>query len=310
MSELQDPEIFRIVLDSLQTGVYLVDRERKIVFWNDGAERVTGYRRHDVVGRSCRDNILMQCNDRGCVLCGAICPFTQTMQDGKPREARIELRHKEGHQIPVRMRIVPIRNAHGSLIGVAESFDEQRFATDRDRRQHNLAAYGCLDETTGIPNHSFTRFHLRENLESFAEYHLPFGILLIQADELQHFKAAYSREAGDAILRVVALTMKNNLRPSDFLGRWADDQFLAILMNCTVGGVSKAAERMKKLAVCAGLQWWGDQLSVNTSIGLAAAETGDSIESLLERAQRSLEHASAKLAATASSAAGLSSPKS
>jgi len=49
MSELQDPSIFRSVLDSLQTGVYLVGRDGKIVFWNDGAERITGYRRHEVL---------------------------------------------------------------------------------------------------------------------------------------------------------------------------------------------------------------------------------------------------------------------
>jgi PAS domain-containing protein len=38
MLELQDPEIFRAVLESVQTGVYLVDREGKIRFWNDGGE--------------------------------------------------------------------------------------------------------------------------------------------------------------------------------------------------------------------------------------------------------------------------------
>jgi hypothetical protein len=41
MTELQDPTIFRTVLDSLQTGVYLIGRDRKILFWNDGAERIT-----------------------------------------------------------------------------------------------------------------------------------------------------------------------------------------------------------------------------------------------------------------------------
>ena len=300
MSELQDPEIFRTVLDTLQTGVYLVDRNRKIVFWNDGAERITGYMRHDVLGRFCRESLLLHCNDQGCVLCGATCPFTQTMHDGKSREARIQLRHKQGHRVPVRMRIVPIRDHHGSVIGVAESFDEPGFAFE-DRRQHDLAAYGCLDETTGVPNHGFTQFHLRENHASFAEYHLPFGIICIRVNRLGQFGAAYGHEAGGAILRVVAETMRNSLRPSDFLGRWTEDQFLAILVNCSNTGVQEAGQRILRVVSCAGLQWWGDELSVTVSIGYATAQAGDTIDSLLERAQRLLEQSCAERAVAAPS---------
>src|SRR2546426_9517321 len=43
MPELQDPDIFRTILESLQTGVYVVGREGRILFWNQGAEKITGY---------------------------------------------------------------------------------------------------------------------------------------------------------------------------------------------------------------------------------------------------------------------------
>ncbi|HEV3330434.1 MAG TPA: PAS domain-containing protein [Bryobacteraceae bacterium] len=45
MTEDLDPSHYRAILESLSTGVYVVDRERKILFWNDGAERITGYLR-------------------------------------------------------------------------------------------------------------------------------------------------------------------------------------------------------------------------------------------------------------------------
>jgi diguanylate cyclase (GGDEF)-like protein/PAS domain S-box-containing protein len=288
MSELQDPEIFRTVLDSLQTGVSVVDRNGKILFWNQGAERVTGHKRHEVVGRSCRDNILVQCNDRGCIACGGTCPISRTLHEGKPQEAKMQLRHKEGHPVHVLMRIAPLRDPHGSIIGVAESFDEQNFATERDRNRHTLAAHGCMDQTTGVPNHEFTQFHLGKNLASLARYHLPFGIILIQVDRLAHFRAAYGPPAADAVLHVVAQTMKNAFRPSDFVGRWADDQFLAILINCGDHGVELTWERIRKIVTCAGLRWWSDELSVTTSVGYAKAQAGDSIDSLLNRATASL----------------------
>src|SRR6476661_5987437 len=58
MPELNDPEIYQTVLEGLETGVYLVDRNRRIRFWNKGAEQITGYLRQDVVGRFLRDHLL------------------------------------------------------------------------------------------------------------------------------------------------------------------------------------------------------------------------------------------------------------
>jgi diguanylate cyclase (GGDEF)-like protein/PAS domain S-box-containing protein len=306
MTALDDPQIFRTVLDSLQAGVCLTDPENRILFWNEGAERITGYHRHDVVGHYCHQNILPNCDGRACAFCGAACPLARTLHDGKSTHARLDLRHKEGHRITIRVWFVPLRDEHGSVVGVAQSFDRQIHVTD-ERRQHNLATYGCLDDVTGIPNHGFTEFHLRENLESFAKYHLPFGVLLIQVDALEHFQQAYGREAGDSILRVIAQTMRNTLRPTDFLGRWQGAEFLAILMNSTNAGVSTAGERIRKLVGCAGLQWWGDELMVTASLGTASAQAGDTIESMLERAHQALQHSSAKTANAATAAAGSSS---
>jgi diguanylate cyclase (GGDEF)-like protein/PAS domain S-box-containing protein len=303
MPDLRDPEIFRTVLDSLQTGVSVADRTGKIMLWNQGAERLTGYKRHEVLGRSCRDNVLAHCNDQGCVACGATCPFTRTLHEGRPQEANMQLRHKAGHPVHVFMRIAPIRDPHGSIIGLAESFDEQAFTPDRDRHHHILAEHGCTDEITGIPNREFTRFHLDENFASFARYSLPFSIMCIQVDRLDHFRAAYGRPAGDAILRLVAQTMRNSLRPTDFLGRWTEDQFLAILTNCD-SGVEKAGERIREVIGYAGLQWWGDQLTVTTSAGYGTAQYGDTVDSLLQRTQDALKKAFTKLAATAGSQPG------
>jgi diguanylate cyclase (GGDEF)-like protein len=217
----------------------------------------------------------------------------------------MQLRHKEGHPVHVLMRLAPLRDPHGSIIGITESFDEQHFATERDRNRHTLAAHGCIDDITSIPNHEFTQFNLGKNLASFALYQLPFGIILIRVDRLEHFRAAYGPAAVDAVLRVVAQTLKNAFRPTDFVGRWADDQFLAILINCGDHGVEKTWERIRKMVTCAGLRWWSDDLTVSTSVGYAKAQAEDSIDSLLNRATASLPQLSSvpPASATASSQA-------
>jgi diguanylate cyclase (GGDEF)-like protein/PAS domain S-box-containing protein len=306
MAETPDPETFRVVLESLHLGICLENRERKIVFWNDGAERISGFRRHEVVGHSCREGILSECNDDVCVLCsGSSCPFQRSLQDGKARETYIQARHHDGHRIPLRISVIPIRDSPNAVAGITVSFDQQRFVSERERRQYGLSAHGCLDHITGIANHSFTLFHLRENLAGFTQYHLPFSIMRIRVDQLDQFRAKYGREAADAILRVVAQTLQNSLRPNDLLGRWEEDEFVAILLNCSAGGLAKVAERVGKVAHYAGIQWWGDHLSVTVSIGYAAAQTEDTIELLLERALQSLKRGSAKRMAAAAEGGGV-----
>jgi len=264
MTELQDPNIFRTVLDSLQTGV---GRDGKILFRNDGAERITGYRRHDVIGRSCRENILAQCNQQRCVLCGVACPLSGSMHEGKASHARVFFRHKEGHRVPVQVRCVPIRGQKGAVVGIAESFDEQSPLSERERRDHNLAAYGCLDALTGVMNQALIRSYLREHLAFFTEYDLPFGILSIGIKNLQQFRAAHGREAADDILHVVAETIKHMLSTAGFLGRWTEDQFLVIVPNCTGAERNQTGDNLETSVNSSEIKWWGDLLCVTVSLG-------------------------------------------
>ena len=288
MLGLHDPEIFRIVLDSIQTGVYLVGRDGKILFWNNGAEQITGYRSHEVLGHVCHDNILSHCNEVDCVHCGAACPIISAIHDGRASEVQMFFQHRSGHRLPVRVRVVPIRDRQGSVIGAAECFDEHTFLPERASYQNNLAAHGCLDLSTGAMNHAFTLSHLRENVAFFNEYHLPFGVVTLRVDQLPEFRAAHGQEAASALLNVVAQTVKHVLGAAGFLGRWTDDQFLVIVPNSSPPEVERIAANLQKVGSSSGIQWWGDFLSISATVGMAFMSPGDTAECLLERAHGSV----------------------
>jgi GGDEF domain-containing protein len=86
----------------------------------------------------------------------------------------------------------------------------------------------------------------------------------------------------EAILHVVAQTVKHAL-PDAFLGRWGDDEFLAIVSDCTRPDLERAARDIQRIVGCSAIQWWGDSLSVEVTIGRSVAETGDTVDSLIER---------------------------
>jgi PAS domain S-box-containing protein len=62
---------YRQLMDSLYEGVYFIDRNKGITFWNKGAERLTGYTREEALGRSCQDNFLSHVDNTGNSLCAS-----------------------------------------------------------------------------------------------------------------------------------------------------------------------------------------------------------------------------------------------
>ena len=75
------------VLNSLHDGLYFTDTDRRIIYWNAAAERITGYASPEVLGKKCSDNILVHIDAEGTNLCKNLCPLAKTIEDGAHREA-------------------------------------------------------------------------------------------------------------------------------------------------------------------------------------------------------------------------------
>jgi diguanylate cyclase (GGDEF)-like protein/PAS domain S-box-containing protein len=280
--------MFLGVLEGLRTGVYVVDRDGKILFWNDGAERITGYLRQEMMGRTCRDNFLGQTDGDQTDLTGELSPVSAALRDGKRVDKQVSLRHKDGYRVPVRVCTFPIRGDRGAVIAVAESFEENISIAEWERRQTKLANYGCLDEASGVLNHGMMQSRLRETLGTFAEHPVPFSILCMEIDNLTDIQSRDGPGAIASVLRIVAQTLENSLRPTDFLGRWQENQFLAILMECSATEVGRAAERLRRMVSTSKVEWWGDPVQVTISVGATAMAMGDNTESLVLRAEEAL----------------------
>ena len=294
MLDLQNADIFRAALESLHTGVCIIDRERKISFWNDGAERITGYLRQDVLGRFYGEILLIKLQQNKTAPSEHSCPLESAMRDGKARESRVYLHHKAGYAVPVCLRAVPIRDPHGHIIGAAESFVERTHASARPRPESGLAVGHGLDAVTQLPDYPFTESHLMSRVKFASEHNIPFGLLCVQLDHLDTLTSTRGLDAAEAILNVVAHTLRSALDAMDFVGCWSEDQFLAIVANCGDGELQGAAERLKRLAQSSEIAWWGDPLSVTVSVGGAVWRPGESIESLLGRTGSALLQAVAQ----------------
>jgi diguanylate cyclase (GGDEF)-like protein len=300
MARFDDPDILRSVLEELPTGVYLVGRDGKILFWNYGAERITGHLRQDVVGHACREDFLgkAEANDGQVSAAsgvsgvsgasGASAALEAVLRDGKATESQVSFRHKSGHLVPVRLRAIPMRDAEGTIIGAAECFDELVDIAEWNRRHNKLAEYGCLDAASGVLTHKMVESRLRECLGTYAEQLVPFSIVCIAFDHLEEVKARYGLGAIASVLRVAGHTLENSLRPTDYLGRWKENEFLAIVTECNCDEIVRVAERLRKMIAAAKITWWGDLLPVTIAMGATVVKAEDNVDEIMRRGEGAL----------------------
>lgn len=118
---VQDRNI-NVILNSIYDGVYIVDRDREILLWNQGAERITGYLGNDVLHHHCADDILNHIDANGCNLCNTMCPLMESILKDKTTEAIIYPLNKEKKRFPVLTRVGPIKDHNGKIVGAIEVF--------------------------------------------------------------------------------------------------------------------------------------------------------------------------------------------
>lgn len=282
---LSENDFYKDLVDHLFDGVYFVDQNRVITYWNQGAERITGYSAEQVIGRSCRDNLLNHVSANGLQLCLSNCPLSACMEDGKPREAEVFLHHASGYRVPVRVRASPIRNAAGEIIGAVETFNNNTRTVNLRHQLRELRRTSQKDPLTRIGNRLFVEGRLRAMLAEFRHTHTPVGLLFLDIDYFKQFNDIYGHELGDKVLQMVASTLSYNIRTSDAVGRWGGEEFLVLLYDVEdEGDLFIIAEKLRTMVAWSQLDWQGEQLKVTISVGATLLQSHDTPASFVRRA--------------------------
>jgi diguanylate cyclase (GGDEF)-like protein/PAS domain S-box-containing protein len=276
---------YREALDHLYDGVYVVDRDRRITYWNRGAERLTGYRGEEVIGTCCWDNILAHVDEQGVGLCqGEGCPLAQAMADGQVHEMAVYLRHREGHRAPVLVRAAPTFDASGRVTGAVEIFNGNTSLATYEERIRELEEMAMLDALTGIANRRYLEMSLRAKLNEMARYDWQFGVLYCDIDRFKEVNDRHGHDVGDEVLRMVARTLAGSARPFDVVGRWGGEEFMTVVTNVDRAALCGMAERLRALVEQSSLDVGTDTVRVTISAGAVLVEPSDTLHSILRRA--------------------------
>ena len=276
---------YKDIIDNLYDGVYFVDRDRVITYWNKGAERITGYSAKQTVGRACRDNLLNHVTANGVELCLNNCPLAAVMDDGNPREAEVYLHHKNGHRVPIIVRATALRDGEGRIIGAIETFSSIKSVIDARRQLKELRHVVHTDRLTGVGNRQLVEGRLRAVIAECAHTKSSAGLLFMDLDNFKWVNDTHGHNVGDKVLRMVTATFNHSLRATDTIGRWGGEEFIAILKDIdNEGTLLRIAEKVRTLVEFSRLDFNDQNLTVTISIGATRLRTNDTPETIIERA--------------------------
>ena len=151
-----------------------------------------------------------------------------------------------------------------------------------------------LDPLTQADNRRALMESLELELRRSHRYHHPFALLFLDIDHFKEINDRYGHTFGDKVLQRIVRVARGQVRPPDIIGRYGGEEFAIGLVECSLEGAQRIAERIRLRVAESSIVWEENVASVTVSIGIAllTPEVGR-VETLIDHADRALYEAKA-----------------
>jgi diguanylate cyclase (GGDEF)-like protein/PAS domain S-box-containing protein len=279
-------EQLKYIFDNSYDGIYVTDKDRKIIYWNPASENISGYNKSEVIGSYCYDNILSHINQYGENLCENGCPLDALLKDGIIREAKVFLKHKSGYRIPINVRGIPFKNKKNEIIGAIEFFNETSKLEDTFEKIKNIESKALLDHLTQLPNRRYIENFIKIKFEEYLLNDQSFGIIFMDIDHFKSINDYYGHKTGDLVLKTISKSFLNNLRRNDVIGRWGGEEFIGIFSLNNIKELAIVSEKLRNIVENTEMTYKNIKFSVTISIGATFINRKNDIMSIIENADR------------------------
>jgi len=192
---------------------------------------------------------------------------------------------KEAHTLLMK-EIDRVISSNSNLKG--ELAESQEILADQRRQIEDLRTAVRIDSLTQLANRAYFDEKLSETIRLHRRYGEPFTIMMIDLDNFKAINDTYGHQAGDRILKGVALKIKASLRGSDFLARFGGDEYALILVKTDAEAATEVAWKLCDEVRASRFVLDDATLSMTISIGVAEAHGDDTDETILKRADQAL----------------------
>ena len=275
---IEEKEILQSTLTSVGDAVISTDMNRKITIFNPVAEKLTGWKREEALGRDVIDIIKVIDNktkeEIDLIKSFEICVKFQEECDGNR-----SLLTRSGRLVNIIKSISQIKLPHGESIGYVIVI---RDITGIIKRQEKIEYLSYRDELTGLYN----RRYMNDSLTRLdTSRNLPFTIMMIDVNNLKIANDVFGHEKGDQLIIKVAKILKEVFREDDVVSRLGGDEFCILLPNTSLEDAEKIRRRIRH----AEKNHQMEELYISLAIGYATkTNTNESIDKVFKAADQNM----------------------
>jgi diguanylate cyclase (GGDEF)-like protein/PAS domain S-box-containing protein len=279
------------VFENAPFSIIETDAKGVIQAMNSAAERLTGYKRADLIG-SVSITSLHEPSE-----------LTRRSEETQPAEepelngfnlitakaAHGELDEREwtyvrsdGSTLPVHVAITAVKDGAGNVSGfIAIASD----ITERKQLMTYLNHMASHDQLTGLPGRTLLRERIAEAIEKAMLHGRKVAVFVVDLDHFKRLNDSLGHRAGDEIIVGMAERMRQSLRRSDTLGRLGGDEFIVVMPHiATLNDVERCARRLVE-RVSSTAQIGDMEVNLTASVGVCIyPDFAEDVDSLLERA--------------------------
>ena len=261
------------VINTMDVGVIVLDKQGRIVDINPAAEKITG--------ASSLQNVGVQATE--------IFPsYASYLNSERDEEAEIELEH-DGEKHFYHVRISLVSGKRKRVLGRVVTLNN---ISERVKLYKKVKEASMTDPLTGVLNRRAFIEKCEYEINRATRYRSPLSLVVMDIDNLKSINDGYGHRAGDeALIRITQLCFQI-IRSSDNLARHGGDEFVILLPETNLEEAFSLAERIRQnIAESNLITKEGNSISLSVSMGGAKFDGKETLESLLHRADEALYEA-------------------
>ncbi|EGK90255.1 two-component system response regulator [Microcoleus vaginatus PCC 9802] len=263
-----EKELAQVTLESIGDAVITTDAQGNVRYFNPIAERLTGWKAHEVQGVPLSTVFLIVDSVTGE-------PVENPINKALLEQRIVSLAHNtiliahDGTEYPIADSAAPIRDRKGQIIGAVMVFHD---VTESRYLSRQLSWEASHDALTGLINRRRFEQHLVEALASVEDSHQQHALCYLDLDQFKVINDTAGHIAGDELLRQITTLLQKGVPGNDTLARLGGDEFGLLLTQCPLSQATQIAENLKDLVHQFRFIWNGNTFIIGVSIGVVAID--------------------------------------
>ncbi|MDO9216995.1 MAG: diguanylate cyclase, partial [Lacisediminimonas sp.] len=277
--EEHERKLLARALDRAGEPIMIADYRGTILFVNRAFESVTGFSAGDLRGRS-QTMFADELHAPNFQV-----EVAAAMAQADEFRGRTVIRRQDGSLRYMELtysRMMEPDESKPSYVCVAKDI------TDQVRLEETLLEAANQDPLTGLLSRRAGAVALTNHYQQACATNASMYLVIADIDHFKQVNDQHGHPVGDQVLAGVAKVLRTQVRTNDIVARWGGEEFLIILLNCSLGSAQGLAERIRAGVSCFELAPVG---GLTISLGLAEMKPGESLSKLIERADRALYEA-------------------